>query len=271
MEQSTPILPAPAIDGPWRVDSYGAKVVPARNRQGFEDLKLIGSKSFALYGPLTDPGLLDGLRRILSWAQRQKDSIILSTAPGGIAEGSEGSPGELDISTLESSSLTGYLGALRAYGEGYRKLLLDSGRTWSPNGRYLLAIVPLSASNLQAPGLLQELTAVLELSEGTTLRPVLILENSDGLPPEIQDSLSWQLFVGPAEVGRFRDRYAIEPEPGMKTRQPLGIALEIGLQRARVVNGLGYTPTAESLERKQAIASDAESYKKFLEELTDGS
>jgi len=270
MEQSSSSLPAPAIDGPWRVDSYGAKIVPARNRQGFEDLKLIEHSTFAIYGPFSDLRLLDGLKRILSWSARQKDSIIFSAAPDRLLINDK----EKSLPMLgdsDSGSFLEYLRSLRVYGESYRNLLLGSKRTWSPNGRYLLGIIPFSSADLRDPELLRELKAILELAEATTLRPLLILENSNDLPPEIQDSLSWQLFVGSEEIGRFRDRYAIEPEPGMKTRQPLGVALEIGLQRARVVNGLGYEPTIESLERKQAIASDAESYRKFLEDLTDGS
>jgi len=270
MEQSSSGLPAPAIDGPWRVDSYGAKIVPARNRQGFEELRLIEYSSLALYGSFADPGLIDGLKRVLSWAARQEDSIILSASSDELLSLS----GEQELPAprgSDQSRLLAYLRSLRTYGEGYRSLLLKSRRTWSPNGRYVLGIVALSSSDLRSTEVLRELSAVLELAETTTLRPLLVLENSDDLPPEIQDGLSWQLFVGAQEIGRFRDRYAIDPEPGMKTRQPLGIALEIASQRARVVNGLGYTPTAESLERKQAIASDAESYRKFLEDLTDGS
>lgn len=265
MERLTTELQAPAIDGPWRVDSYGAKLTPARNRGGFEDLRLIDYRAMAIYGSFEDPSVRELLRHSLRWAHKQSDSIltVLSDRTASMVELKDQIPVEGPSEDL--------LGALIRYGEDYADLLQAARLTWSPNGKYLVALLPLTADELSTSAVRGQLAKLLELAHRTVLRPLILAENPRKIPGELQDQFDWQAFIGRDQMTYFRDRYARDPEPGMASRITVGVAMDLLLDEARSINGLSYEPTAESLDRKRAIADEISSYNRFLEGLTDGS
>lgn len=265
MEKTIFELPAPAIDGSWRVDSYGAKLTPARNRTGFEDLRLIDYRSMVVYGSFTDNSVRELVRHGISWALRQSDSI-LTTVSSPLAE-----LVQLDSLPLLKGSTEEVLDDLIRYGKGYAELLQSAHRTWSSNGKYLTAFLSLSAEDLSDSVIREQLSSVLELASRTVLRPFILIENPRRVPGEIQDRFDWQAFVGVDQIAYFRDRYARDPEPGMVSRITVGTAMDGVLNEAREINGLGYDPTEESLDRKRAIADEITNYEHFLEGLTDGS
>lgn len=275
MERSIPRIPQPAIDGPWRVDSYSAKLVPARNGGGFEELKLIDHGAMAIYGSFQDQTLRDMVRHSLNRIHRQPDSIVpialnrfdllsdsLGEAPAGY---------ELMRVSDDGETLRLFLQELISYGQSYGQLLKESNLLWSPNGKYILPMIPLAASDFSDSRTATYLGELFSLAETTPLRPLILLEDPRQLPASLQDRLSWQAFVGKEQLSYRRDRYPMDIAPGMATRVATGISVDSSTGTARVLNGLNYEPTASTLERKRAVADDAASYEKFLEGLTDGS
>lgn len=265
-------IPQPAIDGPWRADSFGAKLVPARNSGGFEALRLIEHRSFAVYGDLAAASTRELIRHSLSWIFRQPESVVPL-----ILNRFDALSGPLEFlgkpvgnAELEPGQLKDFIRELIGYGESYGDLLKRAGMVWSPNGRYLVSVIPLGPEELTDRELQLLLVRLIELSEHTTLRPFLVTEDPTALAPELQDGLDWQAFIGSAPVSYFRDRYAMAIAPGMVSRVPIGVSLDRPAEAARTLNGLSYEPTEATVARKRAIASDAASYERFLEGLRDG-
>lgn len=219
----------------------------------------------AIYGSFENPSVRELLRHSFSWARRQPDSIL--------PVGSESTAELIEIEQkfLIPGSMAEVLSELIRYGEGYAELLRESRLSWSANGKYLVAILPLSSEDLSSSELRNQLIELLKLSASTTLRPLIFAENPRKIPGELQDRLDWQAFVGKEQMSYFRDRYARDPEPGMASRVTVGVAMDLVLDEARSINGLSYEPTEEWLDRKRAIADEIESYDRFLEGLTDGS
>lgn len=244
-------LPAPAIDGPWRADPYGAKLVAARNGSGFERIGLMGTASMAVFGDSSDPRIAELLRFLEGWATDQPDSTIWAKKPE-------------ELSDLE------WLRWLRSYGISYRDLLRERGISWSPNGKYLVAPIRLDPEQLRDPEITQELVGVLEGASRSVVRPLLILEDSKSLEAAISSLVSWQAFIGENEIQHFRDRYPMSTLPGMATRVPIGVALSSDPLESRVLNSMSYEPTAAAAARKNAMLEDARSYELFLEGLNDG-
>lgn len=272
MIEQTIQLPSPALDGPWRADAYGAKLVPARNGRGFEDLRLFEQKSMALYGGFDDSSMRDALRHTLSWAARQSESFYtVALNRFGIMDEVAGSGAHPPLFLADYDATLKLIGELIDYGEGYTQLLRSARLSWSPNGRYILGIIPLASDELDREELRGSLTRLIELSELTPIRPLVILENPRRMPAAVQQALSWQAFMGKDQIRYGRDRYPMDPLPGMESRVPIGISLDRTTDSMRVLNSLSYEPTAEALERKTAVAEDASNYKRFLEGLTDGS
>lgn len=264
MNTSEVILPAPAIDGPWRVDSYGAKIVPARNGEGIEELKLIGYSSMALYGSFADPSLLAMLRYSLSQVEDQKDSVV------PLVLNRFGLLSDLRKYPESSTDLESALRKLIEYGREYEALLRQAKLIWSPNGKYLLTVIPLSSEELSDPVLRGLLGELLDLSKTTPLRPLLIAENPRRMVLEFQKDLSWQCFIGSDQIGYARDRYTMESIPGMASRIAVGLSVDLTRDQQRVLNSLSYEPTVEALNHREAVANEAASYESFLEGLTDG-
>jgi len=255
MDHLTTTLPAPAIDGPWRVDTFGARLVIGRQRGGFEEIRLSEIKSMGIYGQSSDSSLLEVLRHSRRWVLKQPDSI------SGV---------EL-VAGSGRDEILHVIRGLISYGDSYLQKLRENGLTWSPNGRYLLAVLWVSGSDLEDQEIRMALERLIELSVLTNLRPMILTDTPKRLGSIIQAELNWQLFLGPDQVAYFRDRYAVDPAPGMPTRVPAGVTLEREPRTARIFNGLNYEPTQNALDRKHAIASDIENYQRFLEGLTDGS
>lgn len=244
-------MPDPAIDGPWRADPYGAKLVPSRNGNGFERVGLMATSSMAVFGNHSDPNFLEVLRFMRNWADDQSDSISWIEKPE-------------DTSNFE------WLQSLRGYDLKYRDLLRSRGISWSPNGKYLIAPIRLDSPVIKDPGIRQELIRIIESSSLSVLRPLLILDDSSYLDDSIANLLGWQAFIGEGEIRHFRDRYPMSIVPGMATRVPMGVALSSDPLEARVLNSMSYEPTAAATARKNAVIDDAKSYELFLEGLRDG-
>lgn len=262
-------LPPPAIDGAWRVDTYGAKLIPARNGRGFEELRLFEYSSMALYGKFASPVFQSILKNFLSWGTRQPASILLA-APADL-EDMSAAVSQLSIGAEEDTAeLLNRLRALRDYAQSLRALLDERGLLLSPNAKYLLAVVPVSAKRSADREVQQLLAELVALSKTTSLRLLILIEDARHLSPSLKADLSWQGFTGADQLSYCRDRYTMEVVPGMSTRVDIGIAIDSLLESARTMNDLSYEPTKESLERKHAIAEDAESYRRFLEGLNDG-
>lgn len=271
MSEQTVQLPSPALDGPWRADAYGAKLVPARNGRGFEDLRLFEQNSMAFYGGFDDPSMRAALRHALSWADRQRESFYtVALNRFGLMDEPAASGSSVQLAPADYESTLKLIRDLVDYGEGYTELLRSARLSWSPNGRYILGIIPLASDELDREELRSSLTGLIELSELTPIRPMLILENPRRMPAAVQQALSWQAFIGQDRIRYGRDRYPMDPIPGMESRVPIGISLDRTTDSMRVLNSLSYEPTAEALERKTAVAEDAANYKRFLEGLTDG-
>lgn len=265
-------LPNPALDGPWRADAYGAKLVPARNGKGFENLMLSEQKSMAFYGAFDAPNLKSALRHTMSWAFRQRESFDTFALDRFNLMDEARSTGEHPpLYSVDYESTLDLIRSFIDYGENYSSLLRSVKLSWSPNGRYMVGLFPLSSDELDREELRSELSRLIELTELTPLRPIFVLENPRRMPAAIQHTLSWQAFMGQDQLRYGRDRYPMTPAAGMETRIPIGIALDRTTDSMRVLNGLSYEPTAEALERKTAVAEDASNYKRFLEGLTDGS
>lgn len=272
MSEQTIHLPIPALDGPWRADAYGAKLVPARNGKGFEDLMLFDQKSMAFYGSFDDSRLKAALRHTLSWAFRQRESFdAIALDRFGLMDEARATAQHPPLHAADYGLTLDLIRSFIEHGESYSALLRSARLSWSPNGRYLVGLFPLASDELDREELRSKLSRLIELAELTPLRPIFVLENPRRMPAAIQQVLSWQAFIGQDQLRYGRDRYPMTPEAGMETRIPIGIALDRTTDSMRVLNGLSYEPTAEALERKTAVAEDASNYKRFLEGLTDGS
>lgn len=262
MNRLNPGIPLPAIDGPWRVDSYGAKIVPARNGKGVEELRLFDHRAFAIYGPFEDESLRVMVDSCIGQLQRQSQSAI------PLAFGRYGfSPLGLDGST----ELTTSLSSLIDYGKGYGELLRSAKLIWSPNGKYLVPLIPLGGEELADKDIQNLLGELIDLASQTTLRPLLIAENPRSVSPELRRSLSWQAFIGADQIAYARDRYAMAQLPGMPSRIPIGLSVDSVAEESRILNSFSYEPTEEARSKRQAISDDVASYERFLEGLTDGS
>lgn len=274
MSTQTIRLPDPALDGSWRADTYGAKLVPARNGKGFEDLRLFEKKSLAFYGSFDNPSLRSALRHSLSWIHRQREALLgFGLNRFGLMD--ELSDDSSDLANLihdaDYETTIELLSSLLSYGRGYAELLRESGLSWSPNGRYIVALIPLSSDELDLQDIRAALVDLVALTDIAPIRPIFFVENPRRMPAEIQQTLSWQAFIGQDQLRYGRDRYPMEPSAGMSTRVTIGMVFDRTTDSTRILNSLSYEPTAESLERKDAVAKDAANYKIFLEGLTDGS
>ena len=261
MDRSSLELPPPAIDGPWRVDSYGAKLVPARNGKGVEEIRLMDHRALGLYGSFESASLRELLGYLAGQIERQSASMVPVIF------------GRLTL--LAEHRLEGdlepFLRELVAYGERYRELLRDARMLWSPNGKYLVALIPVSSEELSNSRIRAILLELFELTESTPLRPLLITESPRSISPELQKYLSWQGCLGKDQMGYVRDRYVMAIEPGIATRLPIGISVDTIAGQSRTLNSFSYEPTEAAKNRRKAIAEDAASYERFLEGLTDGS
>ena len=269
-------LPWPRLDGPWRANPYGTKLVPARNGKGFEDLRLFDVQSLAFYGSFDDPNFKTAFRHTLSWIYRQHRNLEyfgIDRFPF-MDEVLQEARAHGEKPLLHEGSYPDVLGFIRhlvSYGNGYLKLLQDAGLSWSPNGKYIVGIFPLSSEDLDDEVLRKTLSELMLLTSTTPVRPIFLLENPRRMPADVQNALSWQGFFGKDQMGYGRERYALEPLPGMRSRIPIGMAFDRTKEQLRILNGLNYEPTAEHIEEKQARADDAADYRRFLEGLTDGS
>jgi len=263
MEKLSLELPPPAIDGPWRADAYGAKLVPARNGGGVEEIRLIDHRALAVYGAFGNPALRELLRYSLGQLQRQSASIVpLVFDRFGVIQ---------DEAASEVQSLESALRDLIGYGEAYAELLRAAKLLWSVNGKYLVPLISLTADELSDPTIRGLLGELFELTQGTPLRPVLIAENPRRMPPELQQILSWQGYLGADQVTYARDRYAMAAVPGIASRIPIGVSVDREAGESRTLNSFTYEPTADARNRREAVAAEAAIYERFLEGLTDGS
>ncbi len=253
-------IPEPAIDGPWRVNTHGARIVLARNGSGFEELTLIDHSSIAIYGPFSSPYLRTMASKVAHWATKQPESLLTASYDGGSILGSR----------TDGEQLDNFLQSLIFYGESILSLMKKSGLTVSTNAKYFAPVIVLSGDELKRPGVQDSLEKLASLAGATALRPVFVLEDPSLLRKGIRDSLSWQAFMGREQIRFSRELYPLELKAGMATRVPMAIAIDSVNGAARVLNSLGYEPTAASKERKQAIADERADYERFLEGLTDG-
>jgi len=256
-------LPLPAIDGPWRVDSYGARLIPARNGSGVEELRLIDHSSLAVYGSFESAHLREIAQSLLAQSLKQTGSIL------PVVFDRFGILGEHSAGTEETAS--DVLRSLISYGERYEELLRESRLIWSPNGKYLTTLVALSSDELSDGGIRESLGRLIELSKRTVVRPIVLAENPRRMAPELQDALSWQAFLGADRSVYARDRYSMAQLPGMRSREPIGVSVDAEAGESRTLNSFSYEPTGDARDRRQAIADDVASYERFLEGLTDGS
>lgn len=249
------------MDGPWRVNTHGAKLVPARNGSGFEELRLVEYRSLAIYGPFTSPYLRTMASKLAHWVSKQPESLLAAVYD---------SDGMLLEEPSSPEALGAFLRSAISYGESIASEMADRGLVAAPNSKYLLLPLVLSSEQLSDYEIQRAIESLVLLSEGTTLRPVLILEDPSLLPDHVRELLSWQAFMGREQIRFSRDSYPMELRPGMATRVPMAIAIDSLESEARVLNSLSYEPTAAARERKQAIAQERKDYERFLEGLTDG-
>lgn len=263
MDKLSSELPLPAIDGPWRADCYGAKLTPARNRGGVEELRLIDYSSFAIYGSFDDPALRAMVRHLFGQSSKQSSSTVtLSFDRFGLLSED---PARSEQNTAE------FLLSLIGYGERYEELLREARTVWSSNGKYLVALIALSSEELSDPEIRELLAALIALSKRTVLRPIFLAENPRRMASELQNALGWQAFLGADRATYARDKYSMAQLPGMGSRIPIGVAVDKVMEESRMLNSFSYEPTEAARNRKEAIADEIASYERFLEGLTDGS
>lgn len=264
MKSSILNLPPVSIDGSWRVNP-GAKVVVARNGQGFESLTLKNHSSIAIYSSFANNDLYNVLKHCLKWSRKQPESII--TVLHGVTIDSNN---EVRVEQVQLEETIRVLDELLDYAKSYQETLLRERLISSPNGKFVVTPLALSNEALKDLRVQNKLAEIVELSSFTTVRPLLILENPRYLALSLQNQLSWQGFLGKSLESYCRDKYNEAFTDGMRTRIAIGLAVNRVEEAYRVINNLNYEPNQIAKEEKLAVANDAEEYRRFIEGLTDG-
>lgn len=263
MKSKTLNLPIVSIDGHWRVNP-GAKLVLARNSSGFESLTLKNHHLIAIYSSFDNDNLKSILKHCFNWIQKQPESII--SAQHGVKI----LPNDVQIEQVKLDETITVLDEILSYAKTYYEDLNNRGLVSSPNSKFLVVTIALSGEILRDSKVRSQLEDLSKLSSITSVRPILLIEDPRTVSPSLQKMFSWQGFLGKSIESYCRDKYTETFTEGMKTRVPIGLAINKVEDTFRVINSLSYEPTQTAKEEKNAAKSSAEEYKRFIEGLTDG-
>lgn len=263
MKLDEQLLPPVAIDGSWRVDP-GARLVIARNKEGFEDLQLRSQSTIAIYSSFSNKHLKSMLKHSLRWIKKQSESVIhVDFDRFSLLD-------NLSPTLSTTADLLVILESLIDYGQKYIAELKRASIISSPNGKFVVPIIPISHEELSEPQISKKLLELVEISKVTPIVPILVIDNPRRLHPTIQRLLSWQAFLGKELEAYSRDKYMEEFSVGMKSRVPIGVTVNRVTDSYKVINSLNYEPTENALNLKNAITEDTKNYRDFLKGLTDG-